>query len=364
MPKRLYIIAGEASGDLHGAGLLHELKRLEPQLEFRGIGGDHMAAEGVALFAHIRDTNIMGFWEVVKNLRRMQRLFRRIKEDIFSWKADAVLLIDYPGFNLRMARQLHPKGIQVLYYISPQLWAWKKGRVKTIKHYVDHMMVILPFESDFYASYGVEVDFVGHPLLDRIQASRRVQNKARPLVALLPGSRKQEILRILPPMLGVCPDFPQCDFVVAGAPGQDTAFYQQIMKEPHVKLWMDRTYDLLKKADYALVASGTATLETALHAVPQVVCYRAAPISYFIGKRLIQTSHISLVNIILGRQAVQELIQDQLKPSQLSHALRHLMEESTRRRLLEDYGELRQLLGEAGASERAARLVGAALGGL
>lgn len=356
--KKLYIIAGEDSGDLHASNLVHALRQQQPQLQLRGIGGDKLAAEGMELIAHIKDINFMGFWEVISNLRTIRKLFKTVKADLRRWQPDAVVLVDYPGFNLRMAKFLKRLNIKVIYYISPQLWAWKKGRIKTIRACVDRMLVILPFEQDFYAKEGVEVDFVGHPLLDEI--SKRDFPPApseKPLIALLPGSRKQEIARMLPVMLSVVPRFPEFQFVVAGAPSQPPSLYEALIGETDAKLRMNRTYELLSQADYAVVTSGTATLETALFRVPEVVCYKGGRISYQIGKRLIRVPFISLVNLILQRRAVEELIQHRYTPDEVERALRALISKAGAQRLAEDYAELRQRLGQAGASERAAAIV-------
>lgn len=350
--KKIYIIAGEDSGDLHGSNLIKALNNKSPNLEFKGVGGDLMAEQGVPLTAHIKDINFMGFWEIIKNLRTIRQLFANVKADISLWKPDAVILIDYPGFNLRMAKYLHQLGIKVIFYISPQVWAWKKGRVKQIKAYVDKMMVILPFEKEFYAKEGVEVDFVGHPLLDVIEDKDHASQA--PIVAILPGSRKQEIKRMLPTMLEMIPHFPEYKFVIAGAPSREASFYEEMIGEKPVELWMNRTYELLAKASYAMVTSGTATLETALHQVPEVVCYRGAAISYEIGKRLVKVKFISLVNLILNKEAVKELIQYDFTAPKLKAALENLMGEETRNQLKEDYILLRKMLGNAGASQRAA----------
>lgn len=356
--KKVYIIAGEDSGDLHGSNLIKALKNQNPEWKFKGIGGDKMLEEGVALVAHIKDTNFMGFAEVIKNLGTIRQLFKTVKSDIISWKPDAVILIDYPGFNLRMAKFIHKLGIKVLYYISPQVWAWKKGRVKTIKRYTDRMMVILPFEKDFYAREGLEVDFVGHPLLDAIDVQHQgLTIDQKPIIALLPGSRKQEIQRMLPVMLELVDEFPAFQFAVAGAPSQEQNFYRQIIGETPVELWMNRTYELLSKASYAVVTSGTATLETALFRVPEVVCYKGSTISYHIGKRLINIKFISLVNLILGRKAVEELIQHEYTPERVAKALQKLMASEGKSKMLKDYGELRDKLGNEGASERAAQVI-------
>jgi lipid-A-disaccharide synthase len=362
---KIFILAGEPSGDLHGKNLVRELQtQHDGPIEFRGVGGDGLAEEGVHLVRHIRETNFMGFVQVIANLGKIRKLFRDVKADILEFRPDAVILIDYPGFNLRLAKFLHGHGIKVLYYISPQVWAWKKGRVKQIKAYTDRMYVILPFEKDFFAKEGLEVDFVGHPLLDEVQsgayqgAALRAEllNAGQRLVALLPGSRKQEISRMLPAMLEMVPHFPNCRFVVAGAPTQDAEFYASIIGERDVAVVSGRTYDLLDGADAALVTSGTATLETALFGVPEVVCYAAGGISVFLARRLIKVKYISLVNLVLDRLAVKELIQKDLNTESLRSELRALLDDPIRRGEIEkDYAELRQLLGESGASANAAK---------
>ena len=354
---KIYVIAGEDSGDLHTGNLIREMKKRNSQLEFRGVGGGKMEATGTHLVAHIRDINFMGFWEVIKNLGTIRKLFKTVKTDIQQWQPDAVILVDYPGFNLRMARFIHELGIRVFYYISPQVWAWKKGRVKKINAYVDRMFVILPFEKDFYAKEGIKVDFVGHPLLDVIASPQEKPTVQRPLIALLPGSRKQEIQRMLPVMLEMVPRFPDYEFVVAGAPSQDASFYHPMLKDLPVRLEMNQTYPILQQAQYALVTSGTATLETALFQVPEVVCYKGGALSYQIGKRLVRVDFISLVNLILGREVVKELIQHEFTPQQLEAALRHLMQPTTQKILKQDYQELHEKLGSTGASKRTARLI-------
>ena len=353
---KIYIIAGEDSGDLHAGNLIRELQSRKSQISFRGVGGGHMEQAGTQLVAHIRDINFMGFWEVIKNLRTIRALFKTVKADIQSWQPDAVILVDYPGFNLRIARFIHDLGIRVFYYISPQVWAWKKGRVKTIKAYVDRMFVILPFEKEFYAREGVEVDFVGHPLLDVIENTNK-EPGPRPIIALLPGSRKQEIKRMLPVMLKMIPRFPEHEFVIAGAPSQDQSFYDPMIQDMHVRLVMNQTYEVLRQAQYALVTSGTATLETALFRVPEVVCYKGGNLSYQIGKRLVKVDYISLVNLILGREAVRELIQHDFTPDQLEAALRKLMDAQHQIQLQQDYQDLWEKLGSTGASKRTARLI-------
>lgn len=353
---KLFIIAGEDSGDLHASNLIKSLHQTHPDLQVRGVGGDKMAEQQTSLIAHIKDINFMGFWEVIKNLGTIRKLFRTVKEDILNWKPDAVVLVDYPGFNLRMAKFIKGLELPVIFYISPQLWAWKKGRIKTIRKFVDRMMVILPFEKTFYGNEGVEVDFVGHPLLDVI-AENEDSPISKPIVALLPGSRQQEIKRMLPVMLSLPTKFPDYEFVVAGAPSQEASFYHELIGDAPVSLVMDETYALLHKASYALVTSGTATLETGLHKVPQIVCYSGSPISYAIGKRLVQVKYISLVNLILDQPLVKELIQYEFNPDNLEKELATLMKREETERVMEGYTKLRTKLGNVGASARAAEIV-------
>lgn len=367
---KFYLIAGEDSGELHGANLVAAMKKRannhSQNIHFRGVGGDKMQKEGVELIAHVRDINFMGFWEVIKNIFTIRKLFQTVENDILTWKPDAVILIDYPGFNLRLAKFLHKNGIKVFYYISPQLWAWKKGRVKQIKQYVNKMFVILPFEKEFYKKEGLDVHFVGHPLLDAITSFKNAaslpQQKVwadKKVLALLPGSRTQEIKQMLPVMLQMINHFPDYQFIIAGAPSKTEDFYHKIIQENgfenRVILWKNRTYELLSQADLALVTSGTATLETALFEVPEIVCYKGSPISFWIGKRLVDVKYISLVNLILDKAAVKELIQQEFTTENLSAEIKKLTLESNKMQLLKDYKELREKLGEVGASERCAK---------
>ena len=363
---KYYIIAGEASGDLHGSNLMKEIKRKDASAEFRFWGGDLMAEQGGKPVKHYRDLAFMGFIEVAMNLRTILGNIKFCKKDIESWKPDAVILIDYPGFNLRVAEFVKSLGIKVYYYISPQIWAWKTGRVHTIKKFVDKMFVILPFEKDFYAKYDFEVDFVGHPLLDAMkdlpdleEEKFKSENKLdeRKIIALLPGSRKQEISVKLPIMLSIQKDFPEFQFVVAGAPSQDAEFYKEVGGKD-LKIVFGKTYDLLRSAEAALVTSGTATLETALLNTPEVVCYKGSRISYEIGKRVVKyIEYISLVNLIMDREVVKELIQSELSPKNLKIELEKILNEPKRSQILKDYKELREKLGGAGASERTAELI-------
>ena len=366
---KYYIIAGEASGDLHGSNLIRGLKAEDPEAECRIWGGDLMEAAGGQLRKHYRDLAFMGFWEVAKNIRTILGNIKYCKQDILDFQPDALILIDYPGFNLRIAKWAKAQGMKVFYYISPQLWAWHSSRVHEIKSSVDRMFVILPFEQDFYKKYDYEVDFVGHPLMDVVDQGVaaegfREKNRldSRPIIALLPGSRKQEIERTLEVMLAITPDFPEYQFVIAGAPSQEDAFYQAIIKKSRldaegVQLVSNQTYALLSQAEAALVTSGTATLETALFGVPQVVCYKGSFLSYIIARRLVNVEFIALANLIAGREVVKELIQQDFNAANLRKELAKLLEPENRRRISEGYALIRERLGSAGASRRAASLI-------
>jgi len=360
---KLYIIAGEASGDLHAANLILALRKLSPELEIRAWGGDKMAAAGATVVKHYRDLAFMGFSEVILNLGTILRNLEFCKADIREFQPDAVILVDYPGFNLRIAKYVHGLGIPTSYYISPQLWAWKAGRVKQIKAYVDQLLCILPFEPAWYAKHGVNAQYVGHPLLDALHVYPFDPNfrknetlDDRPVIALVPGSRKQEIKVKLPIMLAAAARYAaDYQIVIAGAPGQELHFYQNIIGDSPARIISGKTYDLLKIADAAIVTSGTATLETALIGTPEVVVYKGSPISYAIGKRLVKVKYISLVNLILDRPLLAELIQHDCTPEKIAAELATLLQKSRRRELASAYTELRQLLGEAGASENAAK---------
>ncbi|MBS1914961.1 MAG: lipid-A-disaccharide synthase [Bacteroidetes bacterium] len=367
---RYYIIAGEASGDLHGSNLIKEIKKLDTDATIRCWGGDMMQQAGAELVKHYRDLAFMGFVEVIKNLPTIFQNLKFCKEDILQFKPDALILIDYPGFNLRIAKWAKQNGLKIIYYISPQVWAWKENRVKMIKECVDKMLVILPFEKDFYARWDYEVEYVGHPLVEVIE---RYKVKGiglsdlnltpstlhpKPLIALLPGSRKQEILIKLPVMLRVSKFFPDHQFVVAQAPGQEDAFYQTLLKDyPNVSSVKGETYSLLLQAKAALVTSGTATLETALFGVPEVVCYKGSNISYQIAKRLIKVKYISLVNLIMDKLVVKELIQNDLTEENIKTELQKLLSDrSTQQQLEKDYKELKNILSQGGhASANAAK---------
>ncbi len=365
---KYYIIAGEASGDLHASNLVAEIKKKDKKAEFRGFGGDLMKAQGVDLVKHYRLMAYMGFVEVAVNLRKVLGNIAQCKQDMVDYQPDVVILVDYPGFNLRMAKFAHEKGFKVIYYISPQVWAWKRRRVNKIKASVDKMLVILPFEEEFYKRYGVDVTYVGNPLLDEFEkfgtANRSIflrrnsLGEKREIIALLPGSRKQEVKRMLPIMLKMVPRFPDYQFVVAGVSSLDKDLYKQIMGNTDAFYVENQTYELLQNSSAALVTSGTATLEAALFTVPEVVCYKATDFSYRLAKWMIKVKYISLVNLVMDREAVKELIQNDLTEEKLAAELDQLLHNGKRQRqLLEDYEELKDRLGNAGASEKAAEVI-------
>jgi lipid-A-disaccharide synthase len=357
---KLYIIAGEASGDLHGAKLIEALRKERREIEVRAWGGDLMAAAGSHIVKHYKELAFMGFIEVVLNLRTILKNISFCKGDISAYRPDAVILIDYPGFNLRIAQFCKQMGIPVLYYISPQLWAWKENRIHAIKRDITRMFVILPFEKDFYAKHGMAVDFVGHPLLDVVDAAQArlelpLTADDRAIVALLPGSRKQEIETMLPIMLETAKQFTGYRFVIAGAPGQDASFYESIPGVGAHEIVFNQTYALLQHARAALVTSGTATLEAALHRTPLAVCYKGSAISYAIARRLVKIKYISLVNLILDRRAIREIIQHELTAKVLTLELELLLhDEDYRQAQFTAFDGLRQVLGGPGAAERTA----------
>lgn len=356
---RYYIIAGEASGDLHGSNLIKELKRQDTGAEIRCWGGDKMKAAGGHVVKHINELAFMGFFEVVKHLPTILGNISFCKKDILGFKPDVVILIDYPGFNFRLFEFLKQNRFKIFYYISPQLWAWKKGRVKKVKQYVDRMFVIFPFEKDFYEKYGVEVDFVGHPLLDELPATANHQPSTGNTIALLPGSRKQEISYLLPEYLKVVDEFPGYKFIVTGMSGIGEEFYRNIIGDKKVELVLDKTYEVLQQSSAAIVTSGTATLETALHNVPEVICYKGSWISYYIINALIDKSigFICIVNLICGERVVEELIQADVNKDRLVLELKKILNTDGRRQMFNGYRLLRTKLGEAGASQRAAALM-------
>lgn len=364
--KKLYVIAGEASGDLHASNLMKELLVEDPNLDFRYWGGDKMAEVSDGLVKHIRDLAFMGFWEVITNIRTILGNISFCKKDILEYKPDALVLVDYPGFNLRIAEWAKEQGIPVIYYISPQIWAWKQKRVFKIKRVVDKMFVILPFEKDFYKRFDVEVDYVGHPLLDEIgnysfneeekeQFYKTHNLDERPVVAVLPGSRKQEVSVKLPIMLEALKPFNDYQIVIAGAPSLDASFYKSIVGD-NAKIIHNETYHLLGCSTAAVVTSGTATLETALFKVPEVVCYKGSRLSYAIAKRLVKVKYISLVNLIMDREVVKELIQNECTPETIRAEVSKLLEDPGYvQKMRQDYDSLETILGGGGASRKVAQ---------
>ena len=364
--KRLYIIAGEASGDLHAANLMEALLEEDDNLDFRFWGGDRMNKVHEGLVKHIRDLAFMGFLEVIMNLRTILGNISFCKDDILKYKPDALILVDYPGFNLRIAEWAKEQGIPVFYYISPQVWAWKQKRVHKIKKVVDKMFVILPFEKPFYEKFDYEVEYVGHPLLDEIAKysfsdEEKIAFKAkyeldeRPIIAVLPGSRKQEVRKKLPVMLDAVRSYGDYQIIIAGAPSLELDFYKEISSED-VKIIFNETYNLLGLAHSAVVTSGTATLETALFKVPEVVCYKSSGFSYAIAKRLVKVKFISLVNLIMDREVVRELIQHDCNVKEIQGELNKILNDSAyRNKMLSEYDQLEKILGGGGASQKVAQ---------
>ena len=363
---KYYILVGEASGDLHGANLMKALLKEDPAAEIRFWGGDLMQEVGGTLVKHYKERAFMGFLEVLMNLRKILGMMSFCKKDIANFKPDVLILIDNSGFNLRIAKWAKEQGFKTNYYISPQVWASRAGRVKDIKRDVDAMFVILPFEKEFYQKYNYEVHFVGHPLIDGIAGRKQVNVQEfrkqhnlgnKEIIVLLPGSRKQEITKMLSVMLSLVADFPKYQFVVAGAPSQPYEFYKEFIGDTNVKFINNKTYDLLSISHTALVASGTATLETALFKVPQVVCYKGSNISYQIAKRIITLKYISLVNLIMDKEVVKELIQNDFTKENLTNELKRVLEPANREQLFLSYFDLEQKLGGKGASEKTAKLI-------
>lgn len=363
---KYYIIAGEASGDLHGSNLIKALRIEDHNADIRFWGGDLMLTAGGTLVKHYKERAFMGFIEVISNLNKIYKDISFCKSDISNFKPDVVIFIDNSGFNLRIAKWAKAEGFKTHYYISPQVWASRAGRVKAIKRDIDAMYVILPFVKPFYKKHGHEVNFVGHPLIDAIASRDQViELKFRethrlgdkPIIALLPGSRKQEINKMLSVMLSVVEFYPNHQFVIAGAPSQEYSFYQSFIKTNNVKFITNKTYDLLRMSTAALVTSGTATLETALFKVPQVVCYKASYISYQIAKRIITLKYISLVNLIMDREVVTELIQNNFNKKRLKQELDAILDTETRKKIILDYYELEKKLGGTGASNKTAKLI-------
>lgn len=363
---RYYIIAGERSGDLHGGNLIRSLRSQDSAAVFRGFGGEQMEAAGADLAVHYEQMAFMGFITLIANYGTIRRMLKFCKDDILSFKPDVVILIDYGGFNRRIAKFTKPRRIQTFYYIPPKVWAWYQSRAKELKRTIDRMFVILPFEKAFYKTYGMEVDYVGNPVLDAVKAfspdpgflARHGFSKEKAIVALLPGSRKMELKRMIPVMTELIGRFPEVQFAVAAVGSLDGGFYEPLRSDPRIKFIADDTYNLLKHANAAVVTSGTATLETSLFRVPQVCVYKAGTLEMMIGKAVVQVKHISLVNLIAGKSVIKELIQEEASVEAIVEELKLLLSEGPyRNAMLDEYGKLHQTLDTGSASENAARLM-------
>lgn len=363
---RYYIIAGERSGDLHGSNLVKSIRTLDPDAIFRGLGGDYLQHAGVELFVHYAKFAVMGFAEILLNIIKISGYLRKCRKDILAYNPDVVILIDYAGFNRQIARLIKNKNIPVFYYISPKVWAWNQRRAYQLKANVDRMFVILPFEKDFYKKFNWDVDYVGNPVLDAVKAHQPAKNFIQknnlnsrlPIIALLPGSRKQELLWIIPLMREIILKFPDLQFAVATVNNLDKILYNPLSEFKNVRLVNEDTYNLLLNAHAAIVTSGTATLETALFKVPQIVVYKTTRFSYALVKMVIKVRFISLVNLIADREVIKELIQDDANPENISNELNALIsDESYRNKILKDYNTLYKMLDTGSASENAARLM-------
>ena len=355
---KFYFVSGEKSGDLHGANLAHEILKKNKDSELRGFGGDKMNLEGVKIVKHINQLSFMGFTEVIKNLSVIRKNLDFCKDDIISFNPDAVILIDFPGFNIKIARFAKEKGIKVFYYISPKVWAWKKSRVEVLRKYVDELIVILPFEVDYFKKEDVKAHYFGNPLSDEIkkETERLLINHSKSIISILPGSRKQEIRRNLPTMLDVIPEFPNYQFVIASTE-EMYDLCNQISEGRNVEIVKNQTYSVLKESKIALVTSGTATLETAILNVPQLVCYKTDPLTYFLAKLFIKIKWISLVNIIMEKEVIREFIQNKMTPESLVSEMNNLLSESGNRQILHDYKVLQEKLDSNNVSEKISEFI-------
>ena len=364
--KKIYIIAGEQSGDLHASHLMKAMKEIDSNIEFRFFGGDLMQNHGETLVKHYKELAFMGLWEVIKNIKTIKRNLDFCKNDILQWKPDAVILVDYPGFNIKIAEFAHNNNFKTLYYISPKIWAWKQSRIKKIKKYIDEMFIIFPFEVDFYKKFDYKVEYLGNPTVDIVQnelekpfdKSKFIQENQlsqKPIIALLPGSRKQEILKILPIMIEITQNFPDYQFVIAGVSSLSITLYKTILQDTEIDFIVDKTFDLLRIATAAVVTSGTATLETALFNVPQVVCYKTSKFTYAVGKTFVKIDYFSLVNILLKKMAVKELLQNDLTNDIIIELKNILLNKSHKDQILSDYKTLKEMLGSKGSPHRTAK---------
>ncbi len=358
---KYYIIAGEASGDLHGSNLIKEIKKLDGNSSFRCWGGNLMQKETNNLAKHHKDYSFMGFFEVFLNLFTVIKNISFCKSDILKFNPDIIIYVDFPGFNLRIAKWAKKNGFKNHYYISPQIWAWKESRINLIKEVIDKMYVILPFEKDFYKKHNLDVSFVGHPLLDEVNKLKYSDNKnldKEKTILLMPGSRNQEIKMILPTMISIVDEFKDYKFIIAAAPSQKIEMYKNYISHNNIKIIQNKTYELLKNCRAAIVTSGTATLETALFKVPQIVCYKSTWITYFIGKILIKDlKYISLVNLIANKSIVKELVQKQFNKENLTKELKIILDISQREKIIQSYNEIEVILGGKGASNKTAQYI-------
>ena len=360
---KYYIIAGEASGDLHASNLIKEIIKLEPNADIRAWGGDKMQNAGANVVKHFKDLAFMGFYEVLINLRTILKNINFCKKDILEFSPDKIIFVDYPGFNMRIAKWSKKYKFQTIYYIAPQLWAWNEKRIKKIKKYIDSLYVILPFEKEFFETkHKYPVKFLGHPLLDSISnfkknydsSSEQIITNKKAVIAILPGSRKQEIKKILNTVIKIVDYFPDHQFIVAGAPNIELSYYKSILKNKRIKVIENKTYEILSISTAAIVTSGTATLETALFKVPQVVCYKSSYFSYFIAKLIVNIKYISLVNLIMDQQIVKELIQQDCNKDKIRYELEKILDLNNKKSLQIKYDELTSILGNSGTSKRVA----------
>lgn len=360
---KYYIIAGEASGDLHGSNLIKQIIKFDNKAEIRAWGGDKMKNAGAKIVKHFKELSFMGFYEVVLNLQTILKNIRFCKNDILQFNPDKIIFIDYPGFNLRIAKWAKNSKFKTIYYIAPQIWAWRESRIKKIKKYIDSLYVILPFEKEFFETkHKYPVKFLGHPLLDSISnfkknydsSSEQIITNKKAVIAILPGSRKQEIKKILNTVIKIVDYFPDHQFIVAGAPNIELSYYKSILKNKRIKVIENKTYEILSISTAAIVTSGTATLETALFKVPQVVCYKSSYFSYFIAKLIVNIKYISLVNLIMDQQIVKELIQQDCNKDKIRNELEKILDLNNKKSLQIKYDELTSILGNNGTSKRVA----------